>query len=114
MSDPSSPGVLPLRPLSTGELLDAAVAVLRVRPGRLMGLGALRALAEQAALFPLRRLADQDLSLLPGTGRLLPYGLLIVAGFATEALAIALLGAAAARQGPRALLGRVAPPVPRP
>lgn len=42
---------LPVRPLTAGEVLDAAVAVLRQRPWRLLGLALLLAGAEQAALY---------------------------------------------------------------
>ncbi len=101
---------MPLRPLTVGELLDAAIALVRARPLRLVGIGALLAVLEQAALYPLRSLADQDSTLLPATGRLAEFGWLIVAGFATEAMAIAALGAVAARESGRALLGRAAPP----
>ncbi len=103
---------MPLRPLTVGELLDAAIALLRARPLRLVGIGALLAVLEQAALYPLRSLADQDSSLLPATGRLEEFGWLIVAGFATEAMAIAALGAIAAGESGRLLLGRAAPPRP--
>jgi hypothetical protein len=108
----ASPGALPLRPLTTGELLDAAVVVLRTRPAKLIWLGIALAVAEQAVLFPLRRLSDQDISLLPGNGRLLEFGILVLVGFGTEAFCIALLGGMAATEGPRALLGRAAPPRP--
>lgn len=101
--------MLPLRPLTVGELLDAAVALLRTRAGLLVGLGALLALAEQAALFPLRRLADLDLRYLPADDRWPAWTLLLVVGFATEAFVIALLGGAAAGAAPRALLGPAAP-----
>ena len=67
VSDLTRPGVLPLRPLTTGELLDGAIAVLRTRPGRLVGLGALLAVLEQLMLYPLRSLSDQDISLLPAS-----------------------------------------------
>ena len=107
MRDLTQPGALPLRPLTTGELLDAAVVLLRTRAGKLIGLGALLALAEQAILFPLRRLADVDDSFLPGEDLLAQFGVLIVVGFATEALCIALLGGVASAEAPRALL---APP----
>jgi hypothetical protein len=106
-------GVVPLRPLTVGELLDAAIALLRTRPLRLVGIAALVAVLEQAVLYPLRSLADQDASLLPGTGRLTEFGWLIVAGFATEAMAVAVLGAIAAADSGRALVGRAAPPRPR-
>jgi hypothetical protein len=106
-------GVMPLRPLTVGELLDAAIALLRTRPLRLVGIGAMLAVVEQAILYPLRSLADQDASLLPGTGRLSEFGWLIVAGFATEAMATGVLGAVAATGSGPALLGRFAPPQPR-
>lgn len=110
MSDLTRPGVLPIRPLTTGELLDGAVAVLRTRPGRLVSLGILLAVLEQAALFPLRSLADQDSSLFPATDRLAEFGFLVVAGFATEAMIIATLATVAARRGGQVLLGRFTPP----
>jgi hypothetical protein len=112
LSDLARPGVLPLRPLTTGELLDAAVVLLRTRTGRLIWLGVALAVLEQVALFPLRRLADQDITTLPGSGRLLQFGVLIVVGFATEAFCIAVLGGAAATHAPRALLGPAAPQRP--
>jgi hypothetical protein len=112
VSDSAQPGVLPMRPLTTGELLDAAVVLLRTRASKLIGFGVAAALVEQALLFPLRRLADQDSSLLPATGRLTEFGFLVVAGFACEAFLIAVLGGVAAREGPRALLGAAAPPRP--
>jgi hypothetical protein len=112
VSDLTRPGALPLRPLTTGELLDGAVVLLRARPIQLLGLGVLLALAEQAVLFPLRSLARQDISLFPATGRLEEFGVLVVTGFGTEALIIAILGGVAAREGGRALLGRAAPARP--
>lgn len=107
--DLTQPGALPLRPLTTGEVLDAAVVLLRTRAGKLIGLGILFALAEQAILFPLRRLADVDSSFLPADDRLAPFGILIVIGFGTEAFCIAVLGGVAAFEAPRALLGTAAP-----
>jgi hypothetical protein len=109
LSDLAQPGALPLRPLTTGELLDAAVVLLRTRTARLIWLGVALAVLEQAALFPLRRLADQDITTLPGSGRLLEYGVLVVVGFATEAFCIVILGGVAATHAPRALLGPAAP-----
>lgn len=105
----TNPGVLPLRPLTTGELLDGSVTLLRTQLRLLVGLAVLIAVIEQAVLFPLRRLSDQDLTFLPAEGRLSEFGWLVVASFATEAAAIAVLGAVAARSGARALLGRAAP-----
>jgi hypothetical protein len=112
LSDLARPGALPLRPLTTGELLDAAVVLLRTRAARLIWLGVVLAVLEQAALFPLRRLADQDITTLPGSGKLLEFGVLVVVGFATEAFCIAVLGGVAATHAPRALLGPAAPQRP--
>jgi hypothetical protein len=105
----SQPGVLPLRPLTVGELLDSAVALLRTRGVLLVGLGMVVAAIEQAVLFPLRRLADVDINYWPADDRWPAWTLLIVVGFATEAAIIAGLGGLAAAAAPRALLGRAAP-----
>ena len=88
------------------------MVLLRARPARLILVGVLLAVVEQALLFPLRRLADQDISLFPATGRLGEFGILLLAGFGTEALIIALLGGVAAAEGGQALLGAAAPPCP--
>ena len=109
MSQTSQPGVLPLRPLTVGELLDAAVTLLRTRGPLLVGLGAVVAAAEQAVLFPLRRLADVDLRYWPADDRWPAWALLVAVGFATEAAIIAGLGGPAAAAAPRALLGPAAP-----
>ena len=42
MRDHTQPGALPLRPMTTGEVLDAAAVLLRTRVWRLIGLGARR------------------------------------------------------------------------
>jgi hypothetical protein len=107
--DSSQPAALPLRPMTTGELLDAAVALLRLRPLRLLVAGLAVALAEQAVLFPLRRAADVDIGYLPADDRLGQFAVLLVAGAATEACCIALLGGLACVAAPAALLGPAAP-----
>lgn len=104
----SQPGVLPLRPLTVGELLDSAVALLRTRGVLLVSLGASLAAAEQALLFPLRRLADVDAAYWPADDRWPAWTVLVAAGFAAEAFIIATLGAPAAAAAPRALLGEAA------
>jgi hypothetical protein len=109
MRQTSQPGVVPLRPLTVGELLDAAVALLRTRALLLLSLGAALAAAEQAVLFPLRRLADVDLRYWPADDRWGAWTLLVMVGFATEALVIALLGKPAATTAVPALLGAAAP-----
>jgi hypothetical protein len=102
-------GAIPLRPLTFGELLDAAVALLRTRAWPLVGVGVLLAVIEQALLFPLRSFADQDISMLPATGRLNQFAALMIGGFTTEAMVISTLAALAAGQAGPALLGRFAP-----
>jgi hypothetical protein len=110
VSDLTHPGAVPLRPLTTGELLDGAVALLRTRARWLVGMGVLLAVLEQAVLFPLRVGSGQDISMLPEGGRLSQYGLLLAVGFGTEAVVISTLAALAARRSAVALLGRFAPP----
>ena len=107
--EPARPGALPLRPLTTGELLDAAVVLVRAQAGRLFGLGAAVAVAEQLVLYPLRRYCDVDSSFLPADDKLGPFGYLVVLSFFTEMLAIAVLGGTAAARAPRVLLGSSAP-----
>jgi hypothetical protein len=103
-----------MRPLTVGELLDAAVTLLRTRWLLLVGLGAAVAAAEQAVLFPLRRLADVNLYYFPPEDRWPAWTLLVAVGFATEAAVIAALGGPASAAAPRALLGDVAPRPERP
>lgn len=105
----TQPGILPLRPLTTGEVLDAAVLLLRTRAGQLLRLGAAVALTEQVMLFPLRRLADLDARYLPATDSLAAFGVMVVVSLATEAYSITLLGGVAATGAPQALLGPAAP-----
>lgn len=89
-----SPGVLPLRPMTFGELLDAAILLLRLRGRLLIPAALVLAGAEQALIRPLRQWAgmygawprfydDQF-------GRVY---LAIIAGLGTEAVVLALLGA---------------------
>jgi hypothetical protein len=105
-------GAVPLRPLTVGELLDGALTLLRTRWWRLVGLGVALAVLEQALLYPLRSMADQDLSMLPAGGQLTAFTALLIAGFGTEAMVISTLAGVAAPYGGRALLGRFAPPRP--
>jgi hypothetical protein len=109
MSQTSQLGVLPLRPLTVGELLDASVTLLRTRGPLLVGLGVAAAAVEQALLFPLRRFADVDISNFPVGDRWPAWTLMVVVGFALEATIIAALGFPAAAAAPRAMLGRAAP-----
>lgn len=103
-------GSLPLRPLTTGELLDAAAALLRTRTPVLLGVGFALALLEQTILFPLRQLADVANVVFPHEDRWGWYLVLLTVGFATEAWCIAVLGALTSAAAPAALLGPAAPP----
>ncbi|OHX04088.1 hypothetical protein [Micromonospora sp. WMMB235] len=109
MPDAGPTAVLPRRPLTVGELLDAAVLLLRDQARVLVPLALLLALAEQAVLHPLRMLAGTEPPFWwPAEfGDSLPaYWLLLAAGAGTEAAIVALLGAPAARGAGAALLGR--------
>jgi hypothetical protein len=100
------PGVLPMRPLTVGELLDAAVALLREHPAVLLVAGAVVAAGEQLVLWPLRTQAELTApGFLPHGGQFAAYWPLLAAGLGTEAVAIALLGGLAGRAAGPALLG---------
>jgi hypothetical protein len=104
---------LPLRPQTTGELLDAATNLLRRNALPLIGAGLVLALVEQLALYPLRHAASTHppwyLPAVPGP--VARYWLLLAVGFGTEAVIVTLLGGLAARASVADLTG--APP-PRP
>jgi hypothetical protein len=112
LHEPTTSGAVPLRPMTTGELLDAAMALLRTRAPLLLGVGFLVALLEQAVLFPLRRLADVVNAIFPNEHHWGWFWVLITVGFTTEALCIAVLGGLSSAAAPRALLGAAAPSRP--
>jgi hypothetical protein len=110
--------LLPLRPLTVGELLDAAVSLLRAHGRALLPVAALLAAIEQALLAPLRLAAEAEppiylpaydegdlfepLDLLhPGL-----HWLMLAVGAATEVTIIALLGGLTARAAGADLLGQ--------
>jgi hypothetical protein len=100
-------GVMPLRPLTFGELLDAAVALLRSHASVFLGAALLLAAAEQAVLFPLRQLAAVGpTSFAPYSDRLGAYWLALAAGMGTEAAILAVLGGLTATAAGPALLGQ--------
>src|SRR5439155_2021416 len=99
-----------MRPLTVGEGLDAAVALLRPYAGLLIGMGLALSAIEQAVLIPFRWWADSVRT--PGlysyevdTDHWLAVWLTMSLGFGLEAMIIALLGGLAARAGGPALLG---------
>ncbi|MFY1654321.1 hypothetical protein ACN27J_25990 [Solwaraspora sp. WMMB762] len=101
------PDVLPLRPLTTGELLDAAVGLLRGHAPVLLTVGAVLALGEQLLLLPLREAAGATApAYLPSWNRLGLYWLLLAAGAALEVTAIALLSGLTSRAAGATLSGR--------
>jgi hypothetical protein len=104
---------LPLRPQTTGELLDAATNLLRRNARPLIGAGLVLALVEQLALYPLRRaaLAHPPWYLPSASDSLGRYWLLIAVGFGTETVVVTLLGGLAARASVADLTG-AAPPRP--
>lgn len=114
MREPATPGAAPLRPMTTGELLDAATALLGTRAPLLLSAGFLFALVEQAILFPLRWQADMVAAIFPNENRLGWFALLLIVGFMTEALCVTALGALSSSIAPRALLGAAAPARPVP
>ncbi len=102
--------VVPLRPLTLAEILDAAVELLRRNASRLLLVSGVLAIVEQALLYPLRSLASVTPPLYwPSLDRLGPYWLLVAAGFGTEVGILAVLGGLAARAAVPALGHRVAP-----
>jgi hypothetical protein len=96
----SGAAVVPLRPLTVGELLDSSVAVLRTAARPLLALGALLALAEQALLTPLWYVID-GADIEPVLGYLV-----FALGLGTEATILALLAAPAARAAAAAMQGQ--------
>jgi cytochrome c oxidase subunit IV len=98
---------MPLRPLTFGELLDAAVNLLR-RHGRVFLAAALiLALLEQLALYPLRHVAGMSAPFyFPYSDRVGYFWLTFCAGLGTEAAVLALLGTLTGAAAGPALLGR--------
>jgi hypothetical protein len=106
--------LLPLRPLTVGELLDAAVSLLRAHGRALLPVAAVLAAVEQALLAPLRLAADAQppayLPDFPELRHLEIFWVLLAAGAATEVTIIALLGGLTARAAGADLLGQQRPP----
>jgi hypothetical protein len=100
--------VLPLRPLTVGELMDAAVSLLREYGRVLLPVAAVLAAAEQALLIPLRRAAEVQppayVPDFPELDHLDLFWMLLALGAATEVMIIALLGGLTARAAGAAVL----------
>ncbi len=105
--------LLPLRPLTVGELLDAAVSLLRAHGRALLPVAAVLAAVEQALLAPLRLAAGAEppayLPEFPELRQVEFYWLLLAAGAATEITIIALLGGLTARAAGADVLGHRLP-----
>ena len=101
-----SPPGIPLRAMTLGELLDAAVALLRSRARLLLGAAAGLAVAEQLVLAPLRERAGLSPPYFWPAGDFGGWWVTVAVGFGLEAVIITLLGALAARAAVPALLGR--------
>lgn len=86
-------GVMPLRPLTLGELLDAAVTLLRAHARTFLVAAFVLAAIEQAVLYPLRAISSTSPPLyLPYDDRLGLYWLTLGFGLGTEAFILAVLG----------------------
>ncbi len=100
---------LPLRPLTVGEVLDAASALLRRYAARLLPISAALAVAEQAVLLPVRLAAR---SVPPDYGPYAhdfgAYWLLVSTGLGTETVIVTILAGLAARAAVPLLLDRPA------
>jgi hypothetical protein len=98
---------LPLRPMTLGELLDAAMSLLRARALPLLAAGAVLSILEQALLRPLRAAALVTAPYYgPARGHFGQWWFATSVGFACEMAIITLLGALAAAAAGPALLGR--------
>lgn len=101
---------LPLRPMTLGELLDAAMTLLRARALPLLGTAAVLAALEQVLLGPLRAGAFATAPAYgPARDHFGAWWQVMATGFATEAAALTLLGALAAAAAGPALIGRPVP-----
>jgi len=110
LPDAGPTAVLPMRPLTVGELLDSAVLLLRRQARTLIPVALVLAAAEQLVLYPLRRAARvEPPGYLPDVDTLAGYWFLLAVGAACEMAIIALLGNLAARAGDALLRDPAAP-----
>ncbi|MFC4068451.1 hypothetical protein [Actinoplanes subglobosus] len=101
-------GIIPLRAMTAGEILDAAVALLRRHAAPLLTLALALSAAEQLLLSQLRTFAELSPPLYYWriTSEDIDWVPVVATGLATEAFIIALLGAVAGAAAGPALLGR--------
>ncbi|GIG86073.1 hypothetical protein [Plantactinospora endophytica] len=105
MPDAGPTAVLPLRPLTVGELIDSAVLLLRDHARVLVPVALVLAVLEQLLLHPLRLVAEvTPPAYLPRIDELPAYWFLLAVGAACEGVIIALLGNLTARAGGTVLL----------
>ncbi|MEU4620490.1 hypothetical protein AB0G04_11005 [Actinoplanes sp. NPDC023801] len=99
-------GIIPLRAMTAGEILDAAVALLRQRALPLLSLSLLLATTEQILLSGLRETAALTPPLYYWrVSEGIDWVPVVATGLATEAFIIAVLGAVAGAAAGPALLG---------
>src|SRR4051812_6645747 len=100
---------LPLRPMTLGELLDAAMVLLRRRALPLLASAAVLAAAEQAALAPARAAAHLTAPFYgPAAGGVDGWWAVTALGFGLEAAIITLLAAPAGAEAGAALVRQTA------
>ncbi|MBF9127675.1 hypothetical protein I0C86_01485 [Plantactinospora sp. S1510] len=110
MPDAGPTAVLPLRPLTIGELIDSAVLLLRDHARVLVPVALLLTVLEQLLLYPPRLAAGvEPPGYLPDINGLTPYWFLLAVGAATETVIIALLGNLSARAAGTVLLEPAGP-----
>jgi hypothetical protein len=99
--------VIPMRPLTFGELLDAAVSLLRTQAPLLLGAALVLATCEQALLYPLRKWAHMPLPYFwVNFDHIGESWLTFCLGMTLEAAVLALLGGFAGAAAGPGLLGR--------
>ncbi|GAB3970314.1 hypothetical protein V1634_23130 [Plantactinospora veratri] len=105
MPDAGPTAVLPLRPLTVGELIDSAVLLFRDHARVLVPVALVLAALEQLLLHPLRLVAEvTPPAYLPRIDELPAYWFLLAVGAACEAVIVALLGNLTARAAGTVLL----------
>lgn len=109
-SQQRGPSVLPLRPLTVGELLDAAVCLVRDNALALIPIAGGLALLEQLILFQPRQATSHNpplyFSFSSHFNQFAQSWVVVAIGFLTEGMIIALLGGIAARTAAATVTGQ--------